>query len=622
MRLKTAFWMATALSLAVISAQAAEPPKPAPPSSEAQKPTGTTSSPDQGVLFHPETSESEGEVAVEGKPIAYKAVAGTIVVHPKGWDDAAARETDSDKSKTLGDNPNPQAEASIFYVAYFKKGSPSADRPVTFLYNGGPGSSSVWLHMGAFGPRRVITLDNSHTPAAPYRLGDNAYSLLDVSDLVFIDAPGTGFSRIAGKDKEKAFWGVDADAHAFGDFVMGFLSKYGRWNSPKYLFGESYGTPRSAVLVNMLETGQSIDFNGVILLSQILNFDLSADSASFNPGSDEAYITALPTYAATALYHHRLAGEQPADLEAWLKEVERFATGEYAEALQAGSELDPVRRQAVVDVRSCVDWLESQGYVQVGVLGTSLGSCYAFIAAAMDARLKVCAFNYAATYFGDVVWTGQSTRHIRRGLEEAGMAQLDDSVGQLLQHVKDMGEEDNTIVIFMSDHGEMLGDHGIYLKGPYFYDCLTRVPLMIRWPHRFKADARVDSLVEMIDLAPTLMEATGIPIPAGMQGRPLTKLLTGETTKHRDSVYMEFYNSNFTYPTAPMLRSVRTERWKINCCEQDEYGELYDLQKDPGEFNNVWNDAHAKDAREMMLHTLMSRSIAALDPLPMRVAPW
>ncbi len=349
MRLKTAFWMATALSLAVISAQAAEPPKPAPPSSEAQKPTGTTSSPDQGVLFHPETSESEGEVAVEGKPIAYKAVAGTIVVHPKGWDDAAARETDSDKSKTLGDNPNPQAEASIFYVAYFKKGSPSADRPVTFLYNGGPGSSSVWLHMGAFGPRRVITLDNSHTPAAPYRLVDNAYSLLDVSDLVFIDAPGTGFSRIAGKDKEKAFWGVDADAHAFGDFVMGFLSKYGRWNSPKYLFGESYGTPRSAVLVNMLETGQSIDFNGVILLSQILNFDLSADSASFNPGSDEAYITALPTYAATALYHHRLAGEQPADLEAWLKEVERFATGEYAEALQAGSELDPVRRQAVAE---------------------------------------------------------------------------------------------------------------------------------------------------------------------------------------------------------------------------------------------------------------------------------
>jgi len=204
----------------------------------------------------------------------------------------------------------------------------------------------------------------------------------------------------------------------------------------------------------------------------------------------------------------------------------------------------------------------------------------------------------------------------------AMIEQVDTFFQTMLDTLEETGQADNTIVIFMSDHGEMLGDHGIYLKGPYFYDCLTRVPLMIRWPHRFKADARVDSLVEMIDLAPTLMEATGIPIPAGMQGRPLTKLLTGETTKHRDSVYMEFYNSNFTYPTAPMLRSVRTERWKINCCEQDEYGELYDLQKDPGEFNNVWNDAHAKDAREMMLHTLMSRSIAALDPLPMRVAPW
>ncbi len=348
--MKTALWMAAALTLSALGAHAAEPAKPAAATSDAQKPTGTSSSPDQGVLFHPESSESESDVVVEGKPVAYRAVAGTIIVHPKGWDDAAARENEADKSKTaLADTPNPQAEASVFYVAYFKKGAPSADRPITFLYNGGPGSSSVWLHMGAFGPRRVVTLDDSHTPAAPYKLVGNAYSLLDASDLVFIDAPGTGFSRIAGKDKEKAFWGVDADAHAFGDFIMGFLSKYGRWNSPKYLFGESYGTPRSAVLVNMLQSGQSIDFNGVILLSQILNFDLSADTPAFNPGSDEAYITALPTYAATAWYHHRLTGAQPASLEAWLKEVEGFATGEYAQALQAGSELDDARRQAVAE---------------------------------------------------------------------------------------------------------------------------------------------------------------------------------------------------------------------------------------------------------------------------------
>ncbi len=347
--MKRALVLATVLSLSAVAAQSAEAAKPG-AQSDSQKPTAaTTSSPDQGVLFHPESSVSESSVTVEGKRIDYRAVAGTIVVHPKGWDDAAAREHAGDKDKNLGDNANPAAEASIFYVAYFKKGVPSADRPVTFLYNGGPGSSSVWLHMGAFGPRRVVTDDDSHTPPAPYQMVDNAYSLLDASDLVFIDAPGTGFSRIAGKDKEKAFWGVDADAHAFGEFIMGFLSQYGRWNSPKYLFGESYGTPRSAVLVNMLETGQSIDFNGVILLSQILNFDLSVDGPTLNPGTDEAYIVALPTYAATAWYHNRLAGGRPSDLEAYLKEVEQFATGDYAQALQAGSALDPARREAVAE---------------------------------------------------------------------------------------------------------------------------------------------------------------------------------------------------------------------------------------------------------------------------------
>ena len=220
---------------------------------------------------------------------------------------------------------------------------------MTFLYNGGPGSSTVWLHMGAFGPRRVVTRDDSHTPAAPYSLIENAYSLLDASDIVFIDAPGTGFSRVAGKDKEKAFYGMDADAHAFGEFVKGFLSTYGRWNSPKYLFGESYGTPRSAILVNALETSDDIDFNGVILLSQILNFDLSADAPEFNPGTDQPYITTLPTYAASAWYHNALPGARPADLEVFLKEVEQFATTDYAVALQSGAELDPARREAMAE---------------------------------------------------------------------------------------------------------------------------------------------------------------------------------------------------------------------------------------------------------------------------------
>ncbi|HEY1929180.1 MAG TPA: peptidase S10 [Caulobacteraceae bacterium] len=350
--MKTVLALAACASLFALSgALAAEPATKTQTPTEAQKPSATTTaSPDRGVLFAPEAVNSEGSVTVEGQRIDYRAVAGTIVVHPKGWDDAATvEETSAKDEKDLGDEKNPKAEGAMFYVAYFKKGVPSADRPITFIYNGGPGSSTVWLHMGAFGPRRVVTADDSHDPAAPYRLIDNAYSLLDASDLVFVDAPGTGFSRIAGKDKEKAFFGVDADAHAFDQFVLGFLSKYSRWNSPKYLFGESYGTPRSAVLVNELETSDDVDFNGVMLLSEILNFDLSADGPELNPGTEEPYIVALPTYAATAWYHNLIPGGRPADLEAFLKEVEAFAAGDYARALLAGNQLDPAQRQAIAE---------------------------------------------------------------------------------------------------------------------------------------------------------------------------------------------------------------------------------------------------------------------------------
>lgn len=313
----------------------------------------TKPGPDQ--IFQPRSDSSSGSVTVEGRKLDYNAVAGTIVVHPDGWDDAQWREKAATKEAAKSDDAKegasevPDAEASMFYVAYFRKGVPSAGRPITFLFNGGPGSSTVWLHMGAFGPRRVVTSDDSHTPAAPYNLVDNSYSLLDASDLVFIDAPGTGFSRIAGKDKEKAFWGVDADANAFAGFVKSFLTKYGRWNSPKYLFGESYGTPRAAVLVNKLETRDDIDFNGVILLSQILNFDLSVDGPTLNPGSDQAYVVSLPTYAATAWYHNRLPEPKPPALEPFLKQVEAWATSDYALALQQGALLDPAKKRAIAE---------------------------------------------------------------------------------------------------------------------------------------------------------------------------------------------------------------------------------------------------------------------------------
>src|SRR5665213_248000 len=222
----------------------------------------------------------------------------------------------------------------------------AAPRPITFLFNGGPGSSTVWLHMGAFGPRRVVTADDSHTPAAPYTVVNNEFSLLDASDLVFVDAPDTGFSRIAGKDREKAFYGVDQDAQAFADFIVQFLSRYGRWNSAKYLFGESYGTLRCAVLVNLLETDRLVDFNGVILLSQILNADNSPDDPQFNIGMDLPYELVLPSFAASAWYHHKLPGA-PAELAPLLAEVEHFAMSDYAMALEAGSTLPEDQRQAI-----------------------------------------------------------------------------------------------------------------------------------------------------------------------------------------------------------------------------------------------------------------------------------
>ncbi len=340
---------ATILLMAASASWAAAPAAMSPPD---KKPDGDSEKLEGGKFepFKPETSMSTGTITIGGQAIAYQAIAGTLIVHPKDWDDVP-RDPKSDKpggapAEEGAEPKNPTAEASMFYVAYFKNGG--GVRPVTFLYNGGPGSSTMWLHMGAFGPRRIVTATDAHTPAAPYFVVGNASSLLDATDLVFIDAPGAGFSRIAGKDREKAFFGVDQDAYAFAEFISQFISKYGRWNSPKYLFGESYGTPRSAVLINQLEADRSIDFNGVILLSQILNFDLSPDRPTGNPGVDLPYQTVLPTYAATAWYHKKLPGEHP-NLEALLAEVEQFAMGDYARALAAGSDLGKAERVAIAD---------------------------------------------------------------------------------------------------------------------------------------------------------------------------------------------------------------------------------------------------------------------------------
>ena len=293
---------------------------------------------------------TEGKVDVGGQHIAYTAVAGTLTVGATDVQDAqlGADGKPQPGSQLALDEPKEPKDAApfarMFYVAYFKKDAKAEDRPITFFYNGGPGSSTVWLHMGSLGPKHVVTDSDQHLPAAPYKLVDNANSLLDVSDVVFIDMPGTGFGRLVGKDPEKAFWGIDEDANAFARFIARFITKYNRWNSPKYIFGESYGTTRSAVLSDILENNKNIDLNGVILLSQIFNFTTDIDAATANPGVDLPYILALPTYAATAWYHKKLP-QQPPALEPFLKEVEDFAMGSYSHALALGTDLTPQEKQ-------------------------------------------------------------------------------------------------------------------------------------------------------------------------------------------------------------------------------------------------------------------------------------
>jgi carboxypeptidase C (cathepsin A) len=298
----------------------------------------------------PPDSTTQGSVTIGGQAVAYTAVAGTITVGATDEQDATLA---FDGSILPGSGVRPVTNpaeapprARMFYVAYFRKDeSDTTHRPIMFMYNGGPGSATMWLHMGTFGPRRIELPDTDHQEGAPYSIVNNSNSLLDTTDLVFIDAPGTGFSRTFGKDRGKAFYGIDPDGQAFSHFIRKFLTKYGRWNSPKYIFGESYGTPRSAVLSADLN---GVDLNGVILLSQILSFDNSIDAPDVNPGVDQAYALALPTMAATAWYYHKLPNA-PASLHPFLEQVEKFALTDYMEALLQGSELSDADKQAVAE---------------------------------------------------------------------------------------------------------------------------------------------------------------------------------------------------------------------------------------------------------------------------------
>jgi carboxypeptidase C (cathepsin A) len=271
----------------------------------------------------PESVVTHHSITVGGQRIDYTARVGNIIL------------------RDSADEPI----GSLFYTSYTRDGVKDATRrPITFAYNGGPGSSSIWVHMGAFGPRRVDIPDTTHVAPPPYDLVDNQYTILDKTDLVFIDPIGTGFSEPIGKGKGKDFWGVDQDARSLAQFVSRYLAQNERWNSPRYLLGESYGTTRSAALVNYLQDRDNMDFNGVILMSAVLDFQ----TITFDPGNDVPYIMYLPSYAAVAAYFDALP-QKPANLTSFLDEVERFATTDYATALLAGSKLPQARRDSVLD---------------------------------------------------------------------------------------------------------------------------------------------------------------------------------------------------------------------------------------------------------------------------------
>jgi carboxypeptidase C (cathepsin A) len=268
-----------------------------------------------------ESFVTDHTIRIGGQAIAYKATASTILLK-------------DDKGEPT---------ALIYSSAYTKSDVKDfSQRPIAFIYNGGPGSSSIWLHMGAFGPRRVVNSNADFTPPAPYKLEDNANSLLDKADMVFIDPVGTGFSHAVGKAQNKDFWGVDQDVKMFAQFINTYTSRNNRWNSPKFLIGESYGTFRSVALGNYLQSHDGMYINGIVLISSVLNLG----TISFNPGDDTPYILYLPSYAAAAAYQKMLK-EPPSDLNAFLAEARKFAATEYADALMKGSNISAGEKQDI-----------------------------------------------------------------------------------------------------------------------------------------------------------------------------------------------------------------------------------------------------------------------------------
>lgn len=269
-------------------------------------------------------------IKIGGQTLKYTVTTGTMILKEEVLDKDKDAEVDKPR-------------AQIFFVAYTKDGvTNKAKRPITFSFNGGPGSSSVWLHLGVLGPRRVVLTDEGEMPKPPFQLTDNQYSILDETDLVFIDPMSTGFSRPVEGEKSKEWHSFTKDIESVGDFIRLYTTRYNRWLSPKFLAGESYGTTRAAGLSGYLQERHGMFLNGLLLISAVLDFT----TIDFNLNNDLPYVLFLPAYTATAWYHGQLKFK--ATLQAALKEAEEFALGEYATALLKGAALTPTERASVV----------------------------------------------------------------------------------------------------------------------------------------------------------------------------------------------------------------------------------------------------------------------------------
>jgi carboxypeptidase C (cathepsin A) len=302
----------------------AQRPRRAEGQAEAPAPAAqaATAAPAKPAPPEEKTSKTEHTVRIGGQEIKYTATAGTMVLKKEDG----------------------TATASMFYIAYMRDGvSDLRRRPITFAFNGGPGSSSVWLHLGALGPKRVLMQPSGYPTPPPYKLVDNEFSILDVTDLVFIDPVTTGYSRPAPGQDAKQFHGVRGDMTSVAEFIRLYTTRSARWESPKFLAGESYGTTRAANLSGYLQSEKGMNLNGIILLSTVLNFQTLA----FDPGNDLPFVLFLPTYTATAWYHKKLPKDLQADLNKAIAESRSFAAGEYNNALLRGDTLAPQERSQI-----------------------------------------------------------------------------------------------------------------------------------------------------------------------------------------------------------------------------------------------------------------------------------